>query len=61
MRTRTASFQLTSTGLMNFLFKDIRPRARCKTIISKSDEKVGNHDFFSEWFAELRWSRSTIS
>ncbi len=40
------------SGVMMFLGVDDISVERCNTIISKSGERLGEHDFFFEWFTK---------
>jgi hypothetical protein len=37
-------------GIMEYFDSEDMPKKRCDTIISKSGEKLGEYDFFFEWF-----------
>lgn len=39
-------------GLMEYFGIDEMPEERCDTIISKSGHKLGEYDFFFEWFTK---------
>ena len=39
-------------GVMEFFGVDEMPEERCDTIISKSGHKLGEYDFFFEWFVD---------
>ena len=42
----------TAEGVMAFLGVDNISEERCDTLISKSGESLGEHDFFFEWFTK---------